>query len=95
VKTAKSRRTIPLPATAITALRAHRMRQLEERLLNGRRWQDRGLVFPTMVGTPQDGNNTRVLFQRLVKRAGLLPQRFHDLRHACASLLLFQGCRRA
>jgi integrase len=91
VKTAKSRRTIPLPTTAIVALRAHRTRQLEERLLAGRCWQDRALVFPTMVGTPQDGNNTRVLFQRLVKRAGLPPQRFHDLRHACASLLLFQG----
>ena len=30
-------------------------------------------------------------FQRLLKSAGLRHQRFHDLRHACASLLLAQG----
>ena len=30
-------------------------------------------------------------FRDALKRAGLPPQRFHDLRHACASLLLAQG----
>jgi integrase len=30
-------------------------------------------------------------FQRILRRAGLPHQRFHDLRHACASLLLSQG----
>lgn len=91
VKTPKSRRTIPLPATTIAALKTHRNRQREERLMAGQHWQEHGLVFPTMRGTPQDGNNVRVLFQRLVKQAGLPRQRFHDLRHACASLLLAQN----
>jgi integrase len=31
------------------------------------------------------------MFQRHLARAGLPRQRFHDLRHACASLLLAQG----
>ena len=30
-------------------------------------------------------------FRRLLKKAGLPPMRFHDLCHACASLLLVQG----
>jgi integrase len=30
-------------------------------------------------------------FQRLLARAGLPRQRFHDLRHACATLLLAEG----
>jgi integrase len=30
-------------------------------------------------------------FHKLLKRSGLPPMRFHDLRHACASLLLVQG----
>lgn len=91
LKTPKSRRTIPLPPSTIVALKAHRNHQREERLMAGQHWQENGLVFPTMRGTPQDGNNVRVLFQRLVKQAGLPHQRFHDLRHACASLLLAQN----
>ncbi len=91
VKTPKSKRTIPLPITTVVALMAHRTRQAEERLFSGQHWREHGLVFPTMRGTPQDGNNVRVLFQRLVKGAGLPHQRFHDLRHACASLLIAQN----
>ncbi len=30
-------------------------------------------------------------FRPLLKRAGLPPMRFHDLRHTCATLLLSQG----
>ncbi|HAI21903.1 MAG TPA: hypothetical protein DCM14_08425 [Clostridiales bacterium UBA8153] len=37
-KSARARRTIHLPVTANTALRAHRVRQLEERLLLGEAW---------------------------------------------------------
>jgi integrase len=91
VKIPKSRRTIPLPTITIAALKAHRARQNEERLMARQHWQDHGLVFSTMRGTPQDGNNVRVRFQRLVEQAGLPHQRFHDLRHACASLRLAQN----
>ena len=38
-KTARSRRTIALPAIVVKALRAHRVRQLQERLLAGSRWK--------------------------------------------------------
>ena len=44
-KTAKSRRTLALPQTAVQALREHRKRQAEDRLAAGALWQDHGLVF--------------------------------------------------
>jgi integrase len=90
-KTAKSRRTIFMPGMTVTALRAHRMRQLEERLAAGTRWTDSGLVFTSTIGTPLDQRNAFRLFQEALQRAGLPHIRFHDLRHTCASLLLAQG----
>jgi integrase len=52
LKTARSRRSIPLPGVAITALRAHRTRQLEERLAAGEHWEEHGLVFTSATGRP-------------------------------------------
>lgn len=91
-KTARSRRTIALPSAAIEALRRHRARQMEERLMAGSTWgNDWGLVFTTATGQPLQGTNVTRTFQQLLARAGLRRQRFHDLRHSCASLLLAQG----
>jgi integrase len=90
-KTRQSRRTIPLPQVAVNALRAHRVSQLEERLLAGDRWVDTGLVFCTPKGTPLDARNVTRRFQKLLKQTDLPHQRFHDLRHTCATLLLVQG----
>ena len=90
-KTARSRRTLALPPVVVRALREHRGRQVEERLAAGEDWQDLGLVFTSEIGTPLDGPNVTHRFHRLLARAGLPRMRFHDLRHACASLLLAQG----
>jgi integrase len=90
-KTARSRRTLVLPPIVISALRAHRARQAMERLAAGERWVDLDLVFPSERGTLADGPNVTHRFHKLLKRAELPPMRFHDLRHACASLLLVQG----
>jgi integrase len=90
-KSSRSRRTISLPAVVIDALRAHRDRQLAEKSLAGDHWTDLGLVFTTPLGRPLDGSTVTHAFQRHLERAGLPRQRFHDLRHACASLLLAQG----
>ncbi len=90
-KTEKSKRTVTLPQIAVASLRAHRTRQLEERLLAGSRWQETGLVFTSTTGTALDGANVSHRFHALLERAGLPTQRFHDLRHACASFLLAQG----
>ena len=92
-KTAKSRRTIGLPDPAVEALTTHRQRQLQQRLLLGPAWaaQFGSLVFTDALGRPLDGRALTVRFQALVDRTGLGPIRFHDLRHAAATLMLASG----
>lgn len=90
-KTRSSRRSINLPQVCISALKAHRIRQLEERLLAGDRWQEHGLVFPTGIGTPYEPDNLKRHLVRMLDRAGLPHVRIHDLRHTAASLMLAQG----
>ncbi len=48
-------------------------------------------MFTTALGTPLDGISVTRRFQRVLKANGLPRQRFHDLRHACASYLLAAG----
>jgi integrase len=84
-------RSIRLTRKAISALREHRKRQLEERMQKAGLWSDYGLVFPSTIGTPISGGNLNRSFKALLKCAGLPAVRFHDLRHTCATLLLRQG----
>lgn len=92
-KTESSRRTIPLPAVAVKALSGHRKRQLGERLKAGNKWRQPlpELVFTDPLGQPVMGQNLSRTFSALLVKAGLPERRFHDLRHACCSLLLAQG----
>ena len=90
-KSGRSKRTIALPKVTVTALRGHRVRQLEMRLAAGDTWQEQGFVFTTPTGTPLDAFNLRKAFRRLITSAGLPKVRIHDLRHSCATLLLAQG----
>jgi integrase len=90
-KSARSRRTIALPTVAVTALRAHRVRQLENRLAAGARWREGGFVFTSGIGTPVEPRRITREFRVLLTGAGLPPIRLHDLRHSCATLLLAQG----
>jgi integrase len=87
----EGRRTLPIPAPLIATLREHRQRQLEERVRLGPTWQDWDLRFRTAVGTPQDGMNVTHRFQERLRKAGLPPMRFHDLRQSAATLLLANG----
>ena len=57
----------------------------------GSRWRETGHVFTTTIGTPLDGTAVTKRFQAILEGAGLPRQRFHDLRHCCASLLLAQN----
>jgi integrase len=90
-KSDRSRRTVALSDLAVRALRTHKVRQAEERLLAGSSWKQTGYVFVSSIGTPLDGPRVTRRFQKILDDAGLPRQRFHDLRHAAASLLLVQG----
>jgi integrase len=90
-KTAAGRRTVVLTALATDALRARRIRQLEQRLEHGVVREDHDLVFCTDFGKPLDPMNTYHRFHRALKSAGLPIIRQHDLRHTAATLMLSEG----
>ncbi|MFZ0178990.1 MAG: tyrosine-type recombinase/integrase, partial [Candidatus Dormiibacterota bacterium] len=78
------------PASLVAALRKHRARQLEERLVAGDQWLDGNLVFSTPCGGALDGTQVTKHLQQLARAADIRGLRFHDLRHTCATLLLGQ-----
>ena len=91
-KTAKSRRTIPLPSSVMQELRKHRIWQNQERLKLGAAWHQNNLVFPSEIGTPLNPPNLTRHFKRILKKAGIRTSiRLYDLRHTTATLLLSAG----
>jgi integrase len=90
-KSEKSRRRVPLPTVCVTALHTHKKCQEQERALAGSSWKETEYVFTSRIGTPIDDRKILKEFNALVKAACLPKQRFHDLRHACISLLSAQG----
>jgi hypothetical protein len=65
-KSRRSRRMIRMPAVVVAALKAHRTRQLEDRLVAGGTWKDSGFVFTSSIGTalePRVGFLLQMLFK--------------------------------
>lgn len=79
---------LQLAPFVIEALRDHRRRQMAGQ---GDAWSLSGHVFITSKGTALDTRNVTRYFQLALERAGLPHQRFHDLRHAAATVLIEQG----
>jgi len=90
-KTERSRRRLLLPGEVRDSLRDHRRRQLEERLVAGSSWVEGDFVFATRQGRPLMARNVLRAFHGHLRRAGLPRQRWHDMRHAYATLLLEDG----
>lgn len=95
-KTARSKRTIPLPEGVAASLRQHRSRQLQEKkdllekgLWRGEKWG--GLVFCDKLGEPLSALTTLRVLRKLLAQAGLPPMKFHELRHGSATLMAAQG----
>jgi integrase len=80
-KTAKSRRTIKVPASALQILRDH-VEQLKE---------NQRYVFAGRTGEPMLPRTLVETFKVLIKRSGVPDIRFHDLRHLCATIHLQAG----
>lgn len=82
-------RTVPFGDRVAAALKAHRLRQTEERLARGASYIDRDLVFATSKGTPFDAQNiVNRSFKPLLEATGLPDIPFHATRHTCATLML-------
>jgi integrase len=90
-KTRKSRRRLELFPETVDALREHRARQREERLLVGTMWEDNDLVFPNEFGGFMRSAKVREVLHALLRRAELPDVRFHDLRHSAATDWLKHG----
>ena len=81
-KSRKSRRSVPLPAVAVAALRAHRERQPAS---------IGGLVFTRPGGQPVHAKGDWGDWQALLASLSLPRYRVHDCRHAFATELLENG----
>lgn len=92
-KTASSRRTLPLVPAFQTKLAALKEQQEKNRILCGRSYctDYLGYVLVDAMGNRLKLSYISTAFPVLLKRNGLRPIRFHDLRHSCASLLLKNG----
>lgn len=91
-KTSNSKREIPLLSNVIQELKAHRARQLQERLLLGEGYQDNDLVFGTGLGTPIEPRGLLRKHKAILKKAGLREElRIHDLRHTFGTMLAQAG----
>ena len=88
-KTAKSRRTITLPALTVEAIVRHRSAQAEERLRLGLGKAE--LVFTRADGAPMDADGLTKGFAKLVDASGVRPITFHGLRHTHISHQLMDG----
>lgn len=99
VKAGKGR-TLGLDEPTVAALKVHRARQLEERMLWGARWNDADLMFtragdPTNTadegGLPIDPDVVSQTFERRSRDSGLPRIRLHDVRHSYATACLIGG----
>ena len=92
-KTASSQRTLPLVPAFQTKLAALKEQQEKNRILCGRSYctDYLGYVLVDAMGNRLKLSYISTAFPALLKRNGLRPIRFHDLRHSCASLLLKNG----
>ena len=97
----RKRRTVYLMPEAVAALKAHRRRYLEERMLRAERWEEtwrenpiaRDLVFPSRTGGPMNRDNLLKRYFKPLARAAGLPEEatLYTLRHTFATLWLESG----
>lgn len=90
-KSKSSRRFVPLSPECVELLRQHKKAQDAAKRDAGACYDDNNLVFPNPDGTAWPPDTFTVQFGKLAASVGLKGFRFHDLRHAFASLTLAGG----
>jgi integrase len=91
VKSEDSERIITIDQGTADVLRAWQERQLFERLEWDASWQDSGRAFTRENGSPLRRGWASEHFKAQIRKAGLPPVRFHDLRHGTATMLQVSG----
>jgi integrase len=89
-KTKQSRRSVALPAMLRPVMGRGRAEQIRRRSAS-ETWQDLDLVIDRGDGGPLNPDTLSSRWRLFLKRSGLPHVRFHDLRHAHATLMLLQG----
>ncbi|MBQ9408528.1 MAG: site-specific integrase [Clostridia bacterium] len=90
-KTAKSRRTLKLPAWIFDLVRALRAEQAQQRLMLGDQWQESGRLFTREDGTPISLQRPYRWLEKFCEEKGLPFYGIHQFRHLNASLLIYGG----
>lgn len=91
-KTDRSVRPIELGEATVAMLRAHKVRQLEERMRWGAAYHPEGdWIFRTEDGHPLAPTSITNKLESAARRAGVPWVTVHGLRHTCAVLLLEAG----
>lgn len=91
-KTEKSKRVIPLEPYVVEVLKRHRSKQYKIRMLSGiSEYNPMNLVVCNLDGTLIKPQSFSYQFRSTLKKHNLPHTRFHDLRHAFASILLKSG----
>lgn len=90
-KTPWSRRPVILPAILAPYLVRQREDQARRRKLTRSRWQEQHLVIDRRGGLAWNPDSFSEAWIRFLRKHRLPSVRFHDLRHAHATLLLLQG----
>jgi integrase len=90
-KSKSSRRFVPLSPESVEQLRLHQAAQSDIKAHGGAAYTNLDLVFPNPDGTPWPPDSFTVAFGKLASHVGLKGFRFHDLRHAFASITLANG----
>ena len=90
-KTARSRRTVPLPPPLVSMLRKHRTEQRRDKLRAANQWTDTGLLFTTELGMPVDPASVLRAIGAAAKKVGMAGVGVHTLRHSAAVAWLENG----
>lgn len=90
-KTKNSRRTITLDNTIVARLKNIQTAQKESFRALGKRWTKSAFVFLDENGEPPSTYDFTNGFREVADEVGFRRARFHDLRHAHASILINEG----
>ena len=91
-KTDASQRTLDLLDDVKTILLKLKNQQEENKKLFGKAYKKSDYIFKYADGTLYYPDVVTRSFQRVLKKHGLTPMRFHDLRHSTASIMYDMDC---